>query len=73
VLLYRSLDCDRVGLDDCRGETAGRIPLEERVLENLPYSEIYEYGAHRPEIRLGVYPLVVRDRSMVAAAAGPAR
>ena len=56
VLFYRSLDCDLVGLDGCRAETDGRTPLEERVLENLPYSEIYEYGAHRPEIRLGVYP-----------------
>ncbi|RDJ94299.1 hypothetical protein B4Q13_15445, partial [Lacticaseibacillus rhamnosus] len=47
VLFYRSLDCDLVGSDDCRTETEGRAPLEERVLENLPYSEIYEYGAHR--------------------------
>jgi hypothetical protein len=41
------------------------------VLENLPYSEIYEYGAHHAEIRLGVYPIVVRDRSTVAAADAP--
>ena len=68
VLFYRSMDCDLVGVDDCRGETDGRTPLEERVLENLPYSEIYEYGAHRPEIRLGIYPVVVRDRSAVAGA-----
>ena len=66
VLFYRSMDCDLVGLDDCRRETDGKVPLEERVLENLPYSEIYEYGAHRPEIRLGVYPVVVRDRSALA-------
>jgi hypothetical protein len=71
VLFYRSLDCDLVGQDGCRTETDGRAPLEERVLENLPYSEIYEYGAHRPEIRLGVYPLVVRDRSALASAEGP--
>jgi len=32
------------------------------VLENLPYSEVQEFGAHRPEIRLGVYPVVVPDR-----------
>src|SRR6185369_8501621 len=70
VLFYRSMDCDLVGLDDCRRETDGKVPLEERVLENLPYSEIYEYGAHRPEIRLAVYPVVVRDPSMVAAATG---
>jgi hypothetical protein len=61
VLFYRSMDCDLVGLDDCSAETDGRIPLEERVLENLPYSEVQEFGAHRPEIRLGVYPVVVRD------------
>jgi len=70
VLFYRSMDCDLVGVDDCSGETDGRTPLEERVLENLPYSEIYEYGAHRPEIRLGVYPVVVRDSSAVAGAEG---
>jgi hypothetical protein len=34
------------------------VALEERVLENLPYSDITEYGAHRAEIRLGVYPVV---------------
>jgi hypothetical protein len=66
VLFYRSMDCDLVGFDGCNAETDGRIPLEERVLENLPYSEIYEYGAHRAEIRLGVYPVVVRDRSALA-------
>jgi hypothetical protein len=69
VLFYRSMDCDLVGLDDCTAETDGRIPLEERALENLPYSEIYEYGAHRPEMRLGVYPVVVRDRGSVGSAA----
>lgn len=58
VLYYRSLDCDLVGSDGCRGETQGRVPLEERVLANLPYSDISEYGAHRAEIRLGVYPVV---------------
>ncbi len=58
VLFYRSMDCDLVGLDGCRPETDGRIPVEERVLENLPYSEVQEFGAHRPEIRLGVYPIV---------------
>lgn len=55
VLFYRSMDCDLAEFGDCTAETSGRIALEERVLENLPYSEIYEYGAHRPEIRLGVY------------------
>lgn len=68
LLFYRSMDCDLVGFDGCDAETAGRTPLEERTLENLPYSEIYEYGAHRPEIRLGVYPIAVRDQSDVAAA-----
>ncbi len=63
VLFYRSMDCDLVGLDDCKAQTDGRTPVEERVLENLPYSEIYEYGAHRAEIRLGVYPVVLRDRA----------
>ncbi len=55
VLFYRSLDCDLVGTDGCRAETEGRVALEEQVLENLPYSDIREYGAHRPEIHLGVY------------------
>jgi hypothetical protein len=69
VLFYRSLDCDLVGFDGCDAETKGRTPLEQRVLENLPYSEIYEYGAHRAEIRLAVYPVAVRDRSALASAA----
>lgn len=73
VLFYRSMDCDLVGFDGCTVETDGRIPLEERVLENLPYSEIYEYGAHRAEIHLGVYPVVVRDRSALASAADASR
>ncbi len=66
VLFYRSMDCDLVGVDGCEAETDGRIPLEERVLENLPYSEVQEFGAHRAEIRLGVYPVVVRDRGSLA-------
>jgi len=57
MLFYRSLDCNLVGFDDCRSETQGRVALEEQVLENLPYSDIGSYGAHRAEIRLGVYPL----------------
>ncbi len=73
VLFYRSLDCDLVGLDGCRAETNGRTPLEERVLENLPYSEIYEYGAHRPEIRLGVYPVLLQDRSALPGAEAQSR
>jgi hypothetical protein len=73
VLFYRSLDCDLVGLDGCTAETDGRALLEERVLENLPYSEIYEYGAHRPQIHLGVYPVVVRDRSALASAESVSR
>lgn len=58
VLFYRSLDCDLSVFDGCRAETQGRVPIEERVLENLPYSDIGEYGAHRAEIRVGVYPVV---------------
>jgi len=57
VLYYRSLDCDLIDSDGCRAETQGRSPIEERVLENLPYSDITEYGAHRAEIRLGVFPV----------------
>jgi hypothetical protein len=57
VLFYRSLDCDLVRSDGCQSETQGRTALEERVLENLPYSDITEYGAHRAVIRLGVYPV----------------
>jgi hypothetical protein len=59
VLFYRSLDCNRAELDICERETQGRVALEERVFENLPYSDIREYGAHRAEIRLGVYPVVM--------------
>lgn len=58
VLFYRGLDCDLLDTDGCRPETNGRAALEERVLENLPYSDISSYGAHRAEIRLGVYPVV---------------
>lgn len=57
VLFYRGLDCDLQGTDGCRPETDGRTPVEERVLENLPYSDIRSYGAHRAEIRLAVYPV----------------
>jgi hypothetical protein len=73
VLFYRSKDCDLVGFEGCGAETEGRVALEERVLENVPYSEIYEYGAHRPEIRLGIYPVIVRDRSALASAADASR
>jgi hypothetical protein len=55
VLFYRSLDCNLVAADGCTAETQGRTALEEQVLESLPYSDVPEYGAHRPEIRLGVY------------------
>jgi len=73
VLFYRSMDCDLVGLDGCTAETDGRSPLEERVVEDLPYSEIYEYGAHRAEIHFAVYPVVVRDQSALASAADASR
>ncbi len=58
VLFYRGLDCNLADTDGCRAEIDGRAPLEERVLENLPYNDIKEYGAHRAEIHLGVYPIV---------------
>jgi hypothetical protein len=58
VLYYRSLDCDLLAFEGCGPEVEGRVPLEERVFENLPYSDIAEYGAHRPEIRLATYPIV---------------
>jgi hypothetical protein len=58
VLFYRGLDCNLADTDGCQAELEGRPALEERVLENLPYSDIKEYGAHRAEIRLGVYPVI---------------
>lgn len=58
VLYYRGLDCNRLSSDACAADLAGRQPLEERVLENLPYNDITEYGAHRAELRLGVYPII---------------
>jgi hypothetical protein len=57
VLLYRGLDCNLTAVDACDGDLAARPALEERVFENLPYNDITEYGAHRAEIRLGVYRL----------------
>jgi hypothetical protein len=60
VLYYRSLDCDLLAFEGCDREVEGRTALEERVFENLPYSDITEYGGHRPEIRLGVYPITGR-------------
>ena len=60
VFYYRSLDCDLVGFEGCEIETAGRTPLEERVFEDLPYNDITEYGAHRAEVRLAIYPIVAR-------------
>lgn len=57
VLFYRSLDCNLVGVDDCRG-VVGDTALEERVLPNLPYSDVLSYGEHVPEIRLAAYPVV---------------
>lgn len=72
VLFYRSLDCNRADVDPCERETHGRVALEERVFENLPYSDISEYGAHRAEIRLAVYPLVSAPPGSVhAGAASP--
>ena len=56
VLFYRSLDCNLVDFDGCRAETE-RMAIEARRLDNLPYSDIGEYGAHRAEILLGVYPI----------------
>jgi hypothetical protein len=61
VLFYQSLDCNLIGFDGCQTEMQGRMALEERVLENLPYSDIGSYGAHRAEIRLGVYPVVLQN------------
>jgi len=58
VLYYESLDCNLLHADGCQTELQGRMPLEEHRLENLPYNDITEYGAHRAEIRLGVYPVV---------------
>ncbi len=58
VLFYRGMDCNLTDSDGCRPEILGRPALEERVLENLPYNDIREYGAHRAEIHLGVYPIV---------------
>jgi hypothetical protein len=58
VLFYRSLDCNLLNSDGCEDAIQGRMPLEEHVLENLPYNDITEYGAHRAELRLGVYPVV---------------
>ena len=57
VLFYRSLDCDLVDSDGCQAETHGRVALEERVVGDLPYSDISEYGEHRAEIHLGVFPI----------------
>jgi hypothetical protein len=58
VFYYRSLDCDLVGFEGCDAETVGRTPLEERIFEDLPYNDITEYGAHRAEVRLAIYPIV---------------
>jgi hypothetical protein len=55
LFYYRSLDCDLIDADGCVAATTGRTPIEERVFGNLPYSDITEYGAHRAEIRLGVF------------------
>jgi hypothetical protein len=57
LLFYRGLDCNLVGFDDCDSEARGRSPLEERVFENLPYSDPRDYGVHRPEIHLAVYAI----------------
>ncbi len=57
ILFYRSLDCNLVDFDGCRSETE-RLAIEVRRLDNLPYSDIGEYGAHRAEIVLGVYPIL---------------
>jgi hypothetical protein len=58
VLFYRSLDCNLLDADGCEPQIQGRRPLEERLLENLPYNDVTEYGPHRAEVRLGVYPIV---------------
>jgi hypothetical protein len=63
VLLYRGLDCNLTRVDACDADSQGRPVVEERTFENLPYNDITEYGAHRPQIRLGVY--AVRDAARV--------
>ena len=62
---------DDAFVDWLSGHAPNTLPVLVRAnVENLPYSESYEYGAHGPEIRLGVYPVVVRDRGAVAGAEG---
>jgi hypothetical protein len=61
VLYYQTLDCSLRGFEGCERDLEGRAALEERVLENLPYSDVEEYGAHRAEVRLGVYPVRRRE------------
>ncbi|MEO8601954.1 MAG: hypothetical protein ABI629_05205 [bacterium] len=58
VLFYRSLDCNLTETDGCIPELRGRQPIEELALENLPYSDIRSYGAHRAELHLGLYPVL---------------
>lgn len=54
VFVYRGLDCHLRDEHACPPRDA-HAPVEERVFENLPYNDIREYGAHEPEIRLGIY------------------
>lgn len=60
VFFYRGLDCNLIDATSCDPLVEGFVPVEEHVFENLPYADIREYGAHRAEIRLGVYE-VSRD------------
>jgi len=71
LLFYRGLDCNLVGFDECGSEMRGRPPLEERVLENLPYSDTRAYGVHTPEIHLAVYAITPPKSGAAAASPRP--
>jgi hypothetical protein len=56
VLFHHGLDCNRLAAD-CRSALG---PARELYLDrhaSSPYSDVDEYGAHRPVIELGLYAL----------------
>jgi hypothetical protein len=55
VLFYYGLDCNKTSGDRCREQIEGRPVVEERLLEDLQYTDYHGCDSHPPTIRLGVF------------------
>ena len=66
VLFYRSMDCDLVGFDGCERRRTDGSRSRSGSSRISPIARSTSTALTAPEIRLGVYPVVVRDRSALA-------